>query len=786
MQSVQEIQDFSPELDREDEVPEDHSIDTSLRDSEGSRPLKRQKTIDEVQAEDAPSVHRFPSDHAALYRSWSSDLEYRPPFAPGEWVRILYGLYEGDIGQVYRTTRAASGETGYLVLVVPRLHSADEMRSNTASKTLPRPQPTLFDPKSYGIHVTDEKGKGRYAGYRFQGMWLTHGLLLRFFPVARLLSVDFVPPDTPGLFVQHPFSQKFPAPVVDSWSFESWDEVDVSAFPVSKASSCRGHLLILQDGQFRVDVGAGEVHAVEKMSLKKVVIPGDMVVVLTGPEAGREGVVIEKHGTLLGVGDAIFPEAIRFFTHVNCVRRRTSFVYPSQSPWIGSEVTVVRGPLAQKAGVVRAAQVSRHRDCLTLSLYVPVLDSSVRVDDVDVLVTGTKKSLSDVYPLGPTPGLDRSLRKASVPWKGVQIGIIHGHWKGLTASVTDVNRSSKSSCASGIEITVELDLIRAGMGLEKVFYDHVRELRSGWPLNDYRPITEAHFHLLPNPNFVGNVVHFSKTVICWKVLALEVGPARASTPIPDDDRASTPIPGGERASTPISDNGPNQEMDIWNPGYENWEPSASPPSSPPSFPPPSSPPPPPPSAPITASAPHFLSHPKLVGMKIYVDITSGTEATLDKTKGVYVELHNSPEARLSKTKTKSVSIPLDLVSRFRKPPTLDSLMVVISGENQHIGKVVRRAGTLGVNENLLLVCAVFDGQGEGSKMTGEILELTADQVATVEEPSNVRFWATNLMQLIRAHARVALKRRKPGDNSYESWSDLIKQQNENIAKAQTS
>ncbi|KAL0580977.1 hypothetical protein V5O48_001069 [Marasmius crinis-equi] len=783
--NIQQILDFTPELDGEEKNQPDNILDSLSCSSESSWPLKRQKFSTERHLDNANAAQKSSPNCAALYRSWSSDLEPRPPYAPGEWVKVLYGLYEGDVAQVYRTTRAASGEVGYLALIVPRLPPAGDMRSNHPIGKLPRPQSALFNPEKYGIHTSSEK-RGRCAGYTFQGMWLTHGLLLKFFPVARLLSVTVVPPETPELFAQHPFSQRFPVPVVESWSFDSWDEVDVSAYPVSKASSCRGHLIVLEDGQFRVDVGAGEVHTVEQTSLKKVVVPGDMVIVLTGPEARREGVVIEKHGTILGVGDAMFPEVIRFFTHVNCVRRRSSFVYPTQAPWIGTEVTVVRGPFAQKAGIVRVAKVSRHRDCLALSIYIPALDNSVCVDDVDVLIKGTKQSLSDVYSLGPTPGLDRSLRKASVPWKGVRIGIIHGHWKGLTASVTDVNRSSKSSCASGIEITVELDLIRAGMGLEKIFYDHVRELHSGWPLNDYRPVTEPHFHLLPNPDYVGNVVHFSKTVICWKELALEAGPLRASTPIPDDERASTPIPGGERASTPLLDNSLNQAMDVWNPGYENWEPSSSPLNSPP----PSSPPPPTPSAPIAASPPHFLSHPKLVGMKIYVDITSGTEATLGKNKGVYVELHESPitvvEARLPKTKTKSVTIPLDSISRFRKPPTLDSLMVVISGENQHIGKVVRRAGTLGVNENLLFVCAVFDGQGEGSKMTGEILELTTDQVATVQEPSNVRFWATNLMQLIQAHARVALKRRKPGDNSYESWSDLIKQQNENIAKAQTS
>ncbi|KAL0572491.1 hypothetical protein V5O48_009478 [Marasmius crinis-equi] len=669
---IQQILDFTPELDGEEKNQQDNIIDSSFGSSEGSRPLKQQKISTKSHLDDATPAQKPSPNCATLYRSWLSDSEPRPPYAPGEWVKVLYGLYEGDVAQVYRTTCAASGEVGYLALIMLRLPPAGDMRSNHPIGKLPRPQPALFDPEKYGIHTSSEK-RGGYAGYTFQGMWLTHGLLLKFFPVARLLSVTIVPPETPELFAQHPFSRKFPVPVVDLWRFDSWDEVDVSAYPVSKASSCQGHLIVLEDGQFRVDVGAGEVHAVEQTSLKKIVVPGDMITVLTGPKARREGVVIEKHGTTLGVGDEMFPEVIRFFTHVNCVRRRSSFVYPTQAPWIGTEVMVVRGPFAQKAGIVRVAKVSRHRDCLTLSIYIPALDNSVCVDDVDVLIKGTKQSLSDVYPLGPKPGLDRSLRKASVPWKGVQIGIIHGHWKGLTASITDVNQSSKSSCASGIEITVELDLIRAGMGLEKVFYDHVRELHSGWQLNNYRPVTEAHFHLLPNPNYVGNVVHFSKTVVCWKELALEAGPPRASTPIPDDDRASTPIPGAERASTPLSDNSLNQAIDVWNPGYENWEPSSIPPSSPLS-----SPPPPTPSASIAASPPHFLSHPKLAGMKIYVDITSGTEATLSKTKGVYVELHESPitviEARLLKTKTKSVTIPLDLVSRFRKPPTLDSLM----------------------------------------------------------------------------------------------------------------
>ncbi|KAL0565802.1 hypothetical protein V5O48_016216 [Marasmius crinis-equi] len=228
-------------------------------------------------------------------------------------------------------------------------------------------------------------------------------------------------------------------------------------------------------------------------------------------------------------------------------------------------------------------------------------------------------------------------------------------------------------------------------------------------------------------------------------------------------------------------------MDVWNPGYENWEPSAGPPQSSPPSPPPSSPLPSTPTS-IFASPSHFLSHPKLVGMKVLVDIISGTEATLSKAKGVFVELRESPitvvEARLSKTKTKSIIIPLQSISRFRKPPSPDSLMVIISGDNQHVGKVVRRAGTLGSGEGLVFICVVFDGQDEKSKMTGEVLEVTLEQVMTVEESPQVRFWAKNLMQLILAHARVALRSRQtPGERSYESWTALIKEQNDNIARA---
>ncbi|KAL0570924.1 hypothetical protein V5O48_011039 [Marasmius crinis-equi] len=790
---MQHVIDFVPEVESD---PEDAELDVVLENENSIMHDKSSETAISEVLQTSRHQHsattyrcdpdRLPreelADNALLYRTISSEYKDRPPFVPGEWVRVLYGLYEGDVAQVYRTSRAVSGEVGYLVFLVPRLPSLDEMRSKKRKKrpTLPR---RLFDPKQYDIDVPPQKS-GQYAGYKFRGLWLSHGLLIKFFHVRDLISTLSVPPDTPTLFANHPFCQKFPIPVVDLWNFQTWEEVDVSGD--MKAPNGRGHLIILEDGQLRVDFGAGILYPVARANLKKVVIPGDMVSVVT-PGEERHGVVIEKYGTLLALGDMVFPEIIRFFAHVNCVRRESTFMYPTQAPWVGAEVTIIRGPYARRTGSIRHTQVSRHKDCLRVSIYIPELDYSARVDDVDVHIQGTSQHISDVFPLGPTPGLDRSLRKAQVPWKGVRVGLIKGHYKGATATVRDVTRTYNSSSVSGLEVTVELDIIRPGMGLEKIFYEFVRELRSGWPLNDFRPVTETQQDFLPNFGYVGNVVHFTVKAVAWKELAISESPSRASTPIMDPHEASTLISGDERASTPVPPNDPNQQMDVWNPDYENWEPSAGPP---PSSPPPSSPLPSN-STSIAASPSHFLSHPKLVGMKVLVDIISGAEATLSKAKGVYVELYESSitvvEARLSKTKTKSVIVPLESISRFRKPPTPDSLMVIISGENQHIGKVIRRAGTLGSGEGLVFICVVFDGQDDKSKMTGEILEVTLEQVMTVEEPPQVRFWAKNLMQLILAHARVALKSRQtPGERNYESWTALIKGQNDNIARAMAS
>ncbi|KAL0565150.1 hypothetical protein V5O48_016878 [Marasmius crinis-equi] len=220
---------------------------------------------------------------AALYRTLASDYKTRPPFAPGEWVRVLHGLYEGDVAQVYQSSRAVSGEVGYLVFLVPCLSPADEMRSKKRKRTSQPPR-RLFEPKQYSIDAPLAK-KGKYAGFRLQGMWLTHGLLLKFFPVGDVLSVISVPPDTCTLFADHPFSQNFPIPVMDSLSFQTWDEVDVSGD--MKAPDGRGHLIILEDGGLRVDFGSGGMYPVDPGSQRKVIIPGDMVSVLSGAEEGR-------------------------------------------------------------------------------------------------------------------------------------------------------------------------------------------------------------------------------------------------------------------------------------------------------------------------------------------------------------------------------------------------------------------------------------------------------------------------------------------------------------------
>lgn len=102
--------------------------------------------------------------------------------------------------------------------------------------------------------------------------------------------------------------------------------------------------------------------------------------------------------------------------------------------------------------------------------------------------------------------------------------------------------------------------------------------------------------------------------------------------------------------------------------------------------------------------------------------------------------------------------------------------------DEHIGKLVRSVEDFytgsGRTETRWIVCAVVSGVGQSSKMTGEILELTMDQVETVNESKADKAWANlALMGFIRMQVGQGKKRRKPGAITYGNLTAFIQSQN---------
>ncbi|KAL0562568.1 hypothetical protein V5O48_019518, partial [Marasmius crinis-equi] len=161
--------------------------------------------------------------------------------------------------------------------------------------------------------------------------------------------------------------------------------------------------------------------------------------------------------------------------YINTVGKRPEMSsYRSPAPWIGLEVTISDKMYQNRRGIIQDVSRGRYGDCLVLDLYLTDLHCSARVEDHNVFVGRSRTRLWDLYPIDPDRQRYyyihrnmRDMRSGRVPWLNVQVGIISGADKGYTGVVRDVNRAPATAkqALSGLEVTVELDIFRVGVGL---------------------------------------------------------------------------------------------------------------------------------------------------------------------------------------------------------------------------------------------------------------------------------------------------------------------------------
>ncbi|KAJ8091091.1 hypothetical protein PM082_024708 [Marasmius tenuissimus] len=465
---------------------------------------KKRKTLAEVSASAAPfgtfAVKKQTPSVKRVWSKWAAghpiapDLSIpRQELAPGEWVKVRSGSYKGDVGMVWRPDTTKLGVGGYFILLVPWL-SYPEKPSNQDDALTERSPPRLFCPDDFDEEVECDFD----LTFRFRRQTFSHGLLIKFFQELSLTATRTVPSDLGALFLRskHPFLQHFPLPLPEFFAFQAGDKVILSGDGRSGViEEVIGETVV-------VHFGNNEKHVQPVENLQKDVIPGDSIQVMAGEHFGKEGLVVERHGSVLNIFARDDSRSrITFFVHINSVKiHRLSFDPHEDVLWLNLEVVVTHQRYHEMRATVKAVRLTPLRNRLKLSLYINELACSVEVDLDDVVEAITRKSLLDYQPLKASQkarfGLDElmvKMRTGRVPWLGMHVRVTGGAHKGKDGIVRDINRAVRWSSDSGLEVSVELMVISLNMSnwVERIDYAHVHETDSGLELAKHMPLTKA-------------------------------------------------------------------------------------------------------------------------------------------------------------------------------------------------------------------------------------------------------------------------------------------------------
>ncbi|KAJ8077093.1 hypothetical protein PM082_001521 [Marasmius tenuissimus] len=767
-----------------------------LEPSSISPSSKKRKTLADVSASSAPFgtfiPRKPPSDAREKWSKWVAGHPEAPDssvrrreLAPGEWVEVKAGLYKGDAGMVWRPDTTRSGTYGYFVLLVPRLSrpkqpkpadSGIEPHSRAIPVSTPRerPPPRLFSPEDFDRGVERESDHI----FRFRRQTFSHGLVVKFFRETSVAPSRVVPPNLGELFLysKHPFVVNFPLPLPQYFVFQIGDRV------LPSGESRTGIIDELSDNACVVNFGDldNEKHPYALASIEKVVTPGDTIRVLGGEHLGKEGLVSERHGsTLCVLAREDRHTKTNFFVNINSVKVETlSFDQHEDMPWLNLEVIINRGRYCDMRAVVKSVRLTPLRDCLRLLLFVTELACSVELELDAVVEAITKKNPLDYQPLRPSQkarfGIDElmaKMRTGRVPWVGMRVQVTGGAHKGKGGIVRDVDRSTRDTSHSGLDVSVELQVISPNMShrVEKIDYAHIREVDSRLELAKCMPLTRAQDFYRPwvgtkqgelkklrhgveiteNPS-VSSISSSSATPIHvseyegldWDDTANPWNPHSLSPTIwssPDFDLLSSP-------TSPIPDTV-----------------LASPRPRPSRRPPPPSPP-----------STHWILHPRLLGIPIRVTITGGKW----KRKSAYVTSTSSDQGPFIAFHLKDDTHAIDgqwirKHTERPKPNSEQALMVVTAGEEQHIGKFARRISYF-FNESRSdntrwLIVGVVDRTGRQDCLTNELLELPPTHLDVVEESKEDREAGNALFEGVRYAAKVGKPEiRRPGEGDLSS------------------
>ncbi|KAJ3991268.1 hypothetical protein F5050DRAFT_1812734 [Lentinula boryana] len=685
-------------------------------------------------------------------------------FSLGRWVEICSGRYKGDVGVTLGTSFESMHSPGAVeVLVILRIPLWLHLHSSGSRKwpRNTRPPSALFSihdcsPEDQHLFTepSDCEVSGKYYVHSKLGRF-EYGLLVKRLNPLKLKLTGHVKPELRTLFFEseHLVVRQRPMPLPEFWKFETGNVVSI------EDSEAIGTVETVLPSTCEVHTENTGLLSVPTWKLHKRIVPGDYIKVLAGEYVDQTGLVGGKIGRSIG----IIPNGtheIAFSVDVNLVSRTTQGSpigydfpwYNVQSPnavsfWIQNWEGCV--------GEVKNVWPDR-KGSLQLLLYFGVLDCSLEVDYTQVVEKNTRKLLHEFQPLLPRHKhfeVSTELLRLKIdkkPWMGAQVSVVKGHWKGYRGVVHDVMLRNvdhvKTPTASGVAVRVELNVSMTNrtMPREDIDYNFLHETSTGKLLADTIPPNNDQSIFLPHSAYRPSSHGLPFRVSNSGISTTDNNSTRSVTP-PITDFERDYIFTGEWSvyhgvgvldpkfpSLSTFQPPPN----YFNNAHEQWRDETE-------------------TEPIPAARQnHWLFHTKLQGISIRVDIQGTKYDTLSKQKstrdGRYVKvvprMGGGFMLNLVGSKaSEAVGIDVQYVLRHRDPPkpnTEKRLMVVIGGDEEHIGKFVRQIYHFyqGVKqpENMWFILGVVEFSTGQEVLSAERLELPPDQVEIVLETEELR------------------------------------------------
>ncbi|KAJ3817830.1 hypothetical protein F5880DRAFT_1511457 [Lentinula raphanica] len=724
-------------------------------------------------------------DYSSSLSPKSSSLSHRF-YSTGDWVTVGHGLYKGDVGLVMGYVETlGTGKHNIGILLVPRLVMN-------------------FDADKDEFEQTH---KHRILGY------FSHGLTLRYYTPTSLTPATAIPHELMDLFVKskHPVFAQAPLLQPDTWQFFPGKKVSSNEFggitgrirvvtergceveskeglhhipmlqlrkvihpgdyirvlhgthkdltglvgsvtarlvglipdsgirPTSRAQFFPGKKVSSNEfggitGRIRVVTERGceveseeGLHHIPMLQLRKVIHPGDYIRVLHGTHKDLTGLVGSVTARLVGlIPDSEYSKTISNWVDVNTVTLTDSSRLVHHFPWENVQVRILGGLFQGMKAVIKNVWPDGHGS-LQVSLFIPAIHHSCEVDYTEIVEYSLQKSLQ-AFALIPgylshfLPNRDlEAMKTGKKPWIGARGNIVSGPWKGYRGIV--------SHGASGVKLLVELNVVTPTVTNPRhhIDYDHVRETRP----------TERQSFFMPSSSYIPLKPESTSSQY------LQTVKARTGTPEPDELARTLTFTGLWHPQWDFHD---QRSKSIFRQPADYFRSIAQGGSD--------------------VAAPNlneniWIFHSKLVGIAMQVAL-KGRKGThyvkvMPRQGGGFMVIEERSKGG------EPVVVWTPDVSRSQdrpKPKTEKSLMVIVKGPEEHIGKLVRRIhhfykGTKS-EDTLWFVLGVVEFLPEtGEILTSERLENHPDDLEKVQESRDVRQRSAHVMAAARDEFRFS-------------------------------